>query len=233
MAALFFYLSRNPKAYRKLTDEVRSAFLDAEEIKGGPQLTGCHYLRACFDEALRLSPPVAGTLWFELAKGELEKKGPRVVDGHVIPPETMLGVDIYALHHNELYFPDPFAFKPERWLVKDDPTALHKVNSAFDAFSVGSRGCAGKSMAYLEAGLVIASTLWYFDFETVPGPVGAPGQLVEALGLTVPVASVRENSSFTMASPHLTTGRILSSIPGETIGRNFKNTTRHKGPVIT
>lgn len=175
MAALFFYLSRNPEAYRKLADEIRSAFSSADEIKGGPQLSGCHYLRACFDEALRLSPPVPGTLWCELAKGEQEKGGPLVIDGHVIPPNTQLGVNIYSLHHNELYFPDPFAFKPERWLVKGDTTALHKINTAFDAFSTGPRGCAGKSMAYLEAGMVIASTLWYFDFETTPGPAGEVG----------------------------------------------------------
>lgn len=177
MTALFFYLSRNPEAYRKLADEIRSVFADAEEIKGGPKLStklsSCHFLRACIDDALRLSPPVAGTLWFELAEGERTKNGPLVVDGHVIPPDTMLGVDIHALHHHELYFPDPFVFKPERWVFKDDPAMLRKVNSAFDAFSVGSRGCAGKSMAYLEAGLVIASTLWCFDFETAPGPDGA------------------------------------------------------------
>lgn len=176
LSALFFYLSRNPDAYRKLADEVRSAFSDADEIKGGPQLSGCRYLRACFDEALRLSPPVSGTLWCELSKEEQEKGGPLVVDGHVIPPDTMLGVNIYSLHHNELYFPDPFVFKPERWMNQDDTEALHKINSSFDAFSTGPRGCAGKSMAYLEAGIVIASTLWYFDFETAPGPAGAVGE---------------------------------------------------------
>ncbi|KAJ4408873.1 hypothetical protein N0V82_009603 [Gnomoniopsis sp. IMI 355080] len=175
ISALFFYLSRNPEAYRKLAEEVRSAFSSADEIKGGPQLTGCHYLRACFDEALRLSLPVSGTLWCELADGEFEKAGPLVVDGHVIPQGTLLGVNIYSLHHNERYFPDSFAFKPERWLSKDDTAAMKTMNAAFDAFSTGPRGCAGRSMAYLEAGTVIATTLWYFDFEIAPGPAGALG----------------------------------------------------------
>jgi cytochrome P450 len=174
IAALVFYLSRNPEAYRKLADEVRGAFTDADEIKGGPQLLGCRYLRASFDEALRLSPPVGGTLWYELAKGERERCGPLVVDGHVIPAGTQLGVNIYSLHHNEDYFPEAFAFKPERWLI-DNQAALHRMYTAFDAFSTGPRGCAGKSMAYLEAGIVIAKTLWYFDFETAPGTAGAAG----------------------------------------------------------
>ncbi|TVY84466.1 Cytochrome P450 monooxygenase apf7 [Lachnellula suecica] len=174
ITALFFYLSRNPESYRKLVKEVRNAFADASEIKGGPQLSGCRYLRACIDESLRISPPVGGTLWYELAEGELEKGGPLVVDGHVIPPGTSLGVNIYSLHHNEDYFPDAFTFRPERWMTADQ-AALHRMNSAFNAFSTGPRGCAGKSMAYLEAGMVIAKTLWYFDFETAPGPAGAVG----------------------------------------------------------
>ncbi|CAG8960726.1 hypothetical protein HYFRA_00002262 [Hymenoscyphus fraxineus] len=173
MSALFFYLSRSPEAYSKLADEVRHTFADGDAIKGGPQLSGCRYLRACFEEALRLSPPVGGTLWYELAKGE-ERNGPLVVDGHVIPLGTQLGVNIYSLHHNEAYFPDAFEFRPERWMI-DDQEALHRMYTAFDAFSTGPRGCAGKSMAYLEAGMVIAKTLWYFDFEIAPGIMGAAG----------------------------------------------------------
>lgn len=172
LAALFFYLSRYPEAYRKLAEEIRTTFADADEIRGGSKLSGCHYLRACFDEALRLSPPVSGTLWYELAQGESQKGGPLVVDGHVIPPDTLVGVNIYSLHHNEAYFPDPFTFKPERWL---EHSSSEMNAQAFDAFATGSRGCAGKSMAYLEAGLVVASTLWYFDFETAPGHAGAAG----------------------------------------------------------
>ncbi|KAI1084850.1 cytochrome P450 [Whalleya microplaca] len=166
ISALFFYLSNNPEAYRKLSDEVRNTFIDATDIRGGPKLASCRYLRACIDETLRMSSPVSGTLWRELDKDE-EAKGPFIVDGYVIPPGTQVGVNIYSIHHNEEYFSEPFAFRPERWLVDDDE--LRKMHSAFMAFSAGARGCAGKSMAYLESSLVAAKTLWYFDFEMVPG----------------------------------------------------------------
>lgn len=54
LSALFFYLSRKPnsEAYRKLASEVRTIFPSAEEIHSGPKLSGCHYLRACIDEAM-------------------------------------------------------------------------------------------------------------------------------------------------------------------------------------
>ncbi|KAI0975019.1 cytochrome P450 [Xylaria arbuscula] len=177
LSALFFYLSQNPEAYRKLSDEVRKTFTDGIDIKGGPGLAFCRYLRACIDESLRMSPPVSGTLWRELAEGE-DRKGALVVDGHLISHGTQVGVNIYSLHHNEDYFPEPFTFRPERWLVENNDE-LRTMHSAFTAFSIGSRGCAGKPMAYLEASLVVAKTIWYFDFDVAPGEVtggGIPGR---------------------------------------------------------
>ncbi|KAI0117814.1 cytochrome P450 [Nemania sp. FL0031] len=166
LSALFFYLSRNPEAYRKLSNEIRSKFTDGADIRG-PQLAACRYLHACIEETIRMSSPVSGTLWRELAKEE-EAKGPWTVDGHIIPHGTQVGVNIYSLHHNEDYFPNPFQFRPERWLA-DNKDELRTVHSAFAGFSTGARGCAGKSMAYLESSLVAAKTLWYFDFEVAPG----------------------------------------------------------------
>lgn len=110
-------------------------------------------------------PPIPGTLWREEAS---ENKGrPLIIDGHVIPPGTQVGVNIYALHHNETYFPEPFVFKPERWLSRD--SERHEAyRGAFAPFSLGGRGCIGKAMAYLEASIIAAKTLWYFDFGPAP-----------------------------------------------------------------
>ncbi|KAJ3567558.1 hypothetical protein NPX13_g6724 [Xylaria arbuscula] len=173
MSALFFYLAQYREVYNKLAREIRETFASEDSIRSGPQLASCRYLRACIDEALRISPPVGGTLWRELSSDEL-KNGPFVVDGHVIPPGTQVGVNTYALHHDEEYFDDPFTFRPERWLTEDRAT-LSRMNSAFTPFSMGARGCAGKAMAYLEASLVIAKTLWCFDFELAPGNQGQVG----------------------------------------------------------
>jgi hypothetical protein len=120
-----------------------------------------------------MSPPVSGTLWRELYAEE-QGRSPFVVDGHVIPPGTQVGVCVYSIHHNKKYFPEPFVFRPERWLVEDEAT-LSLMHSAFTPFSLGGRGCAGKAMAYLETSLVVAKTLWYFDFETAPGKAGQAG----------------------------------------------------------
>ncbi|KAH8892746.1 cytochrome P450 [Thozetella sp. PMI_491] len=179
--AAFFYLTRNPDCYKRLADEIRKAFESGHDIKTGPQLAACTYLRACIDEAMRMSPPLSSMLWREQVAGDSR---PFVVDGHVIPRGTLVSVTAYALHHNEEYFPDSFAFRPERWLApisspgdtESGAKLADKVHlDAFAPFSVGPRACGGKAMAYMEASLVLAKTIWYFDFEAAPGPLGSVG----------------------------------------------------------
>jgi cytochrome P450 len=154
-------------AMKKAVDEVRSAFGSLEDITNGPALTSCTFLRACIDEAMRLSPPVAGAL------PRLVLPGGLTVDGLSIPEGTDVCVPHYAIHHNPEYFPRPFEFAPERWLKDGAPADmaahLDDAHAAFCPFSVGPRGCIGKGMAYVELTLTLARVLWQFDVRLAPG----------------------------------------------------------------
>ncbi|KAI1762951.1 cytochrome P450 [Hypoxylon sp. FL1150] len=178
LCAAFFYLSCNPRAYARLSKEIRSSFTAGTEIKIGPTLSGCEYLRATLDETLRISPPASGTLWRELSRTDPSNE-PFIVDGHVIPPGTQVGVNTYTLHHTEEYFPSPYEFRPERWFDSE----LKHMHDAFQPFSTGGRSCAGKAMAYTEASLVLAKVVWYFDFERAPGKLGRLGGGGDGLGI--------------------------------------------------
>ncbi|KAI1846538.1 hypothetical protein JX266_007435 [Neoarthrinium moseri] len=160
--------------------EIRTKFSSGHAIQSGATLASCKYLRACINESLRMAPPSLATLWREQAADDLQRgSDPFVIDGHIIPPGTQFGVNLYAMHHNEKYFPGPFTFNPDRWVSTDgkigesDESGRHR---AFAPFIVGPRSCAGKPMAYSEISLVIAKTLWYFDFQKAPGPLGEIGQ---------------------------------------------------------
>ncbi|KAI0201477.1 cytochrome P450 [Astrocystis sublimbata] len=170
LSAAFFYLSWNKACYDKLKTEIRTNFVAGSEIRGGAILSKCHYLRACIDETLRLSPPAPGTLWREQEQDD--QSDHLIIDGHVVPKGTTIGINIYALHHNKEYFPEPFSYRPERW-IDDDGALIHL--DAFAAFLAGPRGCAGKAMAYLEASVVLAKTIWYFDFNRAEGALGTIG----------------------------------------------------------
>jgi cytochrome P450 len=178
MAATLFYLVRNPHALKRVTEEIRGKFSDVEEIVHGPLLGSCSYLRACVDEAMRLSPSVGGILPREVLPGGI------TIDGHTIPQGTVIGTPHYTIHHNEDYYPVPFGYAPERWLrdqvnplngktVSSDDVAL--AQSAFCPFSVGPRGCIGKAVAYVEMTTTIARTIYLYDLRRAVGVVD-PGE---------------------------------------------------------
>lgn len=177
MSGVLFYLSRHPEIYRKLASEIRTTFSSGLDIHSGHQITSCKYLRAVIDETLRMSPPSIGTLWRQqdVALPPEEHK-PFIVDGHVIPPGTMVGISPYSLLHNEKYFPEPFVFRPERHLAAERSSESKDTMRAFAPFAIGNRSCGGRAVAYLEATLTIARTLWYFDFEKAKGKAGELGQ---------------------------------------------------------
>ncbi|KAF2473640.1 cytochrome P450 [Lindgomyces ingoldianus] len=174
ITSLFFYLSRYPECYKKLASEIRGSFDHASDIHSSMQMVECIYLRACIDETLRMSPPVGGTMWRKACPGS----GGIVIDGQCIPEGVELGCSAYALHHNEEYFPDSFTFKPERWIVSTDTSkeSVDLARRAFAPFSLGTRGCAGRTMAYMETSNVIAKTIWYFDFTVAGGHFGTIGE---------------------------------------------------------
>ncbi|TID26360.1 cytochrome P450 [Venturia nashicola] len=164
LAATFFYLLHNPGTLQRATAEVRSSFNDVEEIVHGSILASCHYLRACIDEAMRLSPPVGGGLPRQVLQGGL------TIDSHVIPAGIDVYVPHYTIHHNSDYFPAPFSYNPSRWLPESARQAeIDLAHSAFCPFSVGPRGCIGKGMAYIEMMETLARVMWLFDMRLAPG----------------------------------------------------------------
>lgn len=173
IASTYFYLMRNPECYAKAVAEVRSIFETHEDVHIGPTLSSCVYLRACIDESMRMSPPAAVAPWREvLGEGV-------TIDGHFIPAGYDVGTAIYAIHHNANYYPEPHAYKPERWLAESAPgvkaPSAVLAASAFNPFSIGPRGCVGKGLAMTELMLTFATMLSRFDVQISEGPQGLVG----------------------------------------------------------
>jgi cytochrome P450 len=161
MSALLFYLTRNPDKLAKLTAELHLHFATMQDIHSGPALNACVYLRACLDEALRLAPPVPTIL------PRTAMAGGMVIDGELIPEGVNVGTGCWSIHHNPAYYPDPYAFKPERWIADIDEgvtsESVKLAKDAFCAFSIGPRGCIGKNMAYLELQVAIGRLVFQYD----------------------------------------------------------------------
>lgn len=185
LAASLFYLVHNEHALQKATAEVRymysltqrdiymltnnsAAFSSPDEIRNGTQLNSCDYMYACIEETLRRTAGVPSHLPRVVLPGGIQ------VDGQHLPEGTMVGVSAYALHHTPEYFPDPWVFKPERWIESDIVSKKSIVHSrkAFTPFGTGVRQCAGKNLAYLQMKLTLAHLLWKFDMRLAPDEPG-------------------------------------------------------------
>lgn len=147
MAAVFFYLAHNPHAYARAMREIRDTFTTVEDIRMGSKLNSCTYVRACIDEAMRMSPSVGSTLYREISPGGT------VIDGEFIPAGIDVGTSIYSIHHNPTYFPEPFLYSPERWLVGEGVSTSASIESAHSA----------------ELMLTMAMVCWHFDFKLAEG----------------------------------------------------------------
>ena len=124
-----------------------------------------------------MSPPAVGSHWREV------EPGGQIIDGEFIPEGCDVGTCIYAIHHNEEYFPNSFDFVPERWLAGFDlpKEKLAAAGRAFNPFSVGPRACIGRSLAMTEVSVALARVIWSMDFRQSGGDLrligeGTPGK---------------------------------------------------------
>ncbi|HEX8752547.1 MAG TPA: cytochrome P450, partial [Solirubrobacterales bacterium] len=112
-----------------------------EELAGGEE----EYLRATISESLRLRPvvPLAGRrLTSEL-----------VADGLELPAGTDVTPAIWLTHTRADVYPDPFAFRPERFLSVPPETY------AWIPFGGGVRRCIGAAFAEFEMRVVLREVL--------------------------------------------------------------------------
>lgn len=144
----------HPHVYRRLCDEVRGLGdePDPERIQDLP------YLDATVKEVLRLRPiiPVVGRYLCR----------PYQLAGYDLPTGSTVAACIYLAHRDPDIYPEPEAFRPERFLgVTPDP-------AAWLPFGGGIRRCIGFAFAMYEMKIVLATMLAHSEFElATPGPL--------------------------------------------------------------
>jgi hypothetical protein len=84
----------------------------------------------------------------------------------VIPPGTAVGMDSYHMHTNPHIFPDPFVFRPERWLNDPrGPDGRQPLTHYLTTFGSGSRICIAMHLAYMELYVTLATILRRHEFQ--------------------------------------------------------------------
>ncbi|KAK0356837.1 hypothetical protein LTR91_021705 [Friedmanniomyces endolithicus] len=149
LATMLWHLAKRPDVYKLLRDEIAEA--DAKDPSYNPQ--SLRYLDAVVREGLRVAmanptrlPRIVPPQGFAFDASD---------GGHYfLPGGTQVGIQIFTLHFNTKVFPDPHAFRPERWL--DNPTP--EMQRDWIPFGVGSRQCIARNLATVELFLGVRAT---------------------------------------------------------------------------
>jgi cytochrome P450 len=141
LAWAFDYLLHDRNALERLTAECRDG--------------GGDYLEAVVQEVLRLRPPIAFVDRRLVIRAELS--------GHVLPPGTIVAPCVYLAHRRPDLYPEPAAFRPERFLEHPPETY------GWLPFGGGVRRCVGASFAIFELKVVLKTILARARLRTASG----------------------------------------------------------------
>lgn len=87
-----------------------------------------------------------------------ETQWPSKKSSHLLPAGTLVSLQIHTLHHDPAVFPDPYEFRPERWL-DSPPGQLEKMSRDHIPFGLGSRQCIARNLAMMESHRACAAIL--------------------------------------------------------------------------
>ncbi|MEO7109192.1 MAG: cytochrome P450, partial [Polyangiaceae bacterium] len=136
------------RAYAEIEKALNGKSPTAEDV---PKLP---FLEAIVKETMRLYPP-AHIIGREATRDV-------TLGNWKIPRGASVLMSPYALHRSPEYWPDPHAFRPERWL---DGSADRVPKNAYLPFGGGARVCIGNHFAMMESLLVLATLLPHARFE--------------------------------------------------------------------
>jgi cytochrome P450 len=141
LAWTWVLLSTHGPAQRRVQDE-------ADRGEPGPDAS-LPYIDAVMSEALRLYPPVWLTTRRMLVDHDLR--------GHAIRAGDLVMLDMIGMLRDATYFPEPDAFRPERWLTNPPD---HEVAMMFGA---GPRKCPGERFARTTGAIAVAEIARHWE----------------------------------------------------------------------
>jgi cytochrome P450 len=149
LAWTWLLLGQNPEAEARLHAELDAVLLDSSGQARLPTLEDLPrlpYTEMVVAESMRLCPPA----WAmgRQATQDIE------IGPYFVPKGTYLLFSQYIVQRNPKYFPDPLAFRPERFTAE---AKAQRPKFAYFPFGGGGRQCIGESFAWMEAILVLAT----------------------------------------------------------------------------
>jgi cytochrome P450 len=153
-------IASNPDAQRAARDEVQQVLRGRAPTADA--LPALRYVTQTIKETLRLYPAAPALTVRRSTKSV-------TLGAWQLPARTMFVVPVQLMHHDARWFPEPLAFRPERF----DPGAPEFPRGAYLPFGAGPRVCLGQHLAMAEMTVVAAMVLQRFAL-AVPDGMAAP-----------------------------------------------------------
>nr|XP_017088803.2 probable cytochrome P450 28a5 [Drosophila bipectinata] len=162
LAHMLLLLGRHQEAQQRLREEIlprlRKGIIPFDEINN------LQFLDACMQESIRLFPPSSTSSRLCTETIELPNKdGPNFV----VDKGTTVIVPLYCFMQDEDYFPDPQAFKPDRFM-EPDAAKKYRESGVFMGFADGPRICIGMRFATVQVKAAIVEILSNFNVRVNP-----------------------------------------------------------------
>ncbi|KAI3471991.1 hypothetical protein Pfo_028679 [Paulownia fortunei] len=168
-------LVRYPSSMKKIQDEIDRVVGRTRKVEEN-DLSNLPYLQATVKEILRLYPAIP----MLLPRNAMEDTE---FMGYVVPKNTQIFVNAWAIHRDPAAWPDPLSFKPERFLDSDiDYKGQHFQMVPFGS---GRRSCLGLTLGHRMVSLTLASLLQTFDWRLGDGVKPEALDMREMVGLTL------------------------------------------------
>lgn len=152
-------LMRNQEMLTLVREEIAEA-MQGDELSES-LLSKCNYFQACIKETLRLHVPAPLLVPHRAIE-------PCKIHDYVIPRDSMVLVNAWAIARNPMFWDDATSFKPERFL-NSNKVPYNETHFANLPFGSGLRMCPGSSVAIKNIQMLVASLLHYFDWKLPNG----------------------------------------------------------------
>ncbi|KAL6977715.1 hypothetical protein U1Q18_026504, partial [Sarracenia purpurea var. burkii] len=164
-------LSTHPPVMAKIREELEAIVPEKVKKKwrlfSADEVSKLVYLHSALCETMRLYPPVP-----------IQHKEPLQPDilpsGHHVHPKMKILLSLYAMGRMKfIWGEDCLQFKPERW-ISERGNIKHESLYKYAIFNAGPRICLGKTMAFTQIKVIVASMIHNYNVKVVEGHIVAP-----------------------------------------------------------
>ncbi|KAI6350739.1 hypothetical protein MCOR25_010429 [Pyricularia grisea] len=160
-------MAAHPDVMRRAQEEIDRVY--GVEMPQSADAKELPFLMACIFETMRFRPPFPTSIPHATTEDD-------TYQGYSIPKDTIVMMNVWALHQDPDEYEDPDSFIPDRFLRNRFGTKYEHVESKEDdnksqtgfrrdtwAFGAGRRACPGRRFAENTLLTLTAKALWAFD----------------------------------------------------------------------